>query len=63
MEVDTGASLSLSVISEKTYENLVSGRRALPLEASGVVLCLYTGEEVKPKGSCMVDVAVLPTIY
>ena len=61
MEVDTGA--SLSVISEKTYENLVSGRRALPLEASGVVLCLYTGEEVKPKGSCMVDVAVLPTIY
>ena len=36
VEVDTGA--SLSVISEKTYENLVSGGRALPLETSGVVL-------------------------
>ena len=54
MEVDTRA--SLSVISEKTYENLVSARRAPPLETSGVVLRTYTGEKVKPKGSYMVDV-------
>ena len=52
MEVDTGA--SLSVISEKTYGNLVSGRRAPALETSVVVLRTYTGEEVKPEGSCTV---------
>lgn len=54
MEIDTGA--SLSVISEKTYINLVSKNRAPPLEKSGTVLRTYTGEEVKPKGSCTVDV-------
>lgn len=54
MEIDTGA--SLSVISEKTYNNLVSKNRAPPLEKSGTVLRTYTGEEVKPKGSCTVDV-------
>ena len=54
MEIDTGA--SLSVISEKTYNNLVSKNRATPLEKSGTVLRTYTGEEVKPKGSCTVDV-------
>ena len=36
MEIDTGA--SLSVISEKTYNNLVSKNRAPPLEKSGTVL-------------------------
>ena len=54
MEVDKG--VSLLVISEKIYEKLVSERRAPPLETSGVVLSTYSGEEVKPKGSCMVDV-------
>ena len=54
MEVDTGA--SMSVISEKNYENLISGRRALPLETFGLVLLTFTGEEIKPKGSCMVNV-------
>ena len=54
MEVDTGA--SLSVISEGTYKNLVSENRAPPLEKSGIVLRTYTGEEVKPKGVCTVDV-------
>ena len=54
MEIDTRA--SLSVISEKTYNNLVSKNRAPPLEKSGTVLRTYPGEEVKPKGSCTVDV-------
>ena len=54
MEVDIWA--SLSVISEGTYRNLVSENRAPPLEKSGIVLSTYTGEEVKPKGVCTVDV-------
>lgn len=54
MEIDTGA--SLSVISEKTYNYLVSKNGASPLEKSGTVLRTYTGQEVKPKGSCTVDV-------
>ena len=54
MEVDIWA--SLSVISEGTYRNLVSENRAPPLEKSGIVLRTYTGEEVKPKGVCTVDV-------
>ena len=54
MEIDTGA--SLSVIREKTYNNLVSKNGDPPLEKSGTVLRTYTGEEVKPKGSCTVDV-------
>lgn len=55
MEVDTGA--SLSVISERIYTKLVSEKRAPSLEKSGIVLRTYTGEEVKPKGSCTVDVS------
>ena len=54
MEVDTGA--SLSVISEGTYKNLVPKNRAPPLEKSGIVLCTYTEQEVKPEGVCTVDV-------
>ena len=55
MEIDTG--VSLSVISEKTYNNLVSKNSPPPpLEKSGTVLRTYTGEEGKPKGSCTVDV-------
>ena len=53
MEVDTGA--SLSVISKKTYENVVSGRRHVHwkhLELSFVLI----REEVKPKGSSTVGV-------
>ena len=49
MEVDKGA--SLSVISEKIYNNLVSVGKALQLEKSGISLRTYTGEEVKYKGS------------
>ena len=55
MEVDTGA--SLSVISEKMYNNLSSEGRVPPLEKSEIVLRTYTGEEVKPKGSCTVNVS------
>ena len=56
LEMEVGTRASLLVISEKTYDDLVSGRRELPLETSGVVLRTYTGKEVKPKGSCIVDV-------
>ena len=55
MEVDTGA--SLSVISVKMYNNLSSEGRVPPLEKSEIVLRTYTGEEVKPKGSCTVNVS------
>ena len=54
MEVDTGP--SLSVISEKKYESLLSEGKAPSRETSGVVLGTSTGEEIKPKGSCVVDV-------
>ena len=54
MEVDTGA--SLSVISEELYNYLFSAGQAPQLEESGIVLRTYTGEEVKPKGSCSVNV-------
>ena len=52
MEVDTGA--SLSVISEELFNSLFSAGQAPQLVESGIVLCTYTGEEVKPKGSCSV---------
>ena len=55
MEIATGA--FLSVISERIYDKFVSEKDVLPLKKSGVVLCAYTGEEVKPKGSCTVDVS------
>ena len=54
MEVDTGA--SLSVISEELYNYLFSAGQAPQLVESGIVLRTYTGEEVKPKGSCSVNV-------
>ena len=54
MEVDTGA--SLSVISEELYNYLFSAGQAPQLEESGIVLRTYTGKEVKPKGSCSVNV-------
>ena len=44
-------------VREKTFENLVSGRIAPPLETFGVVLRSYKGEEVKPKGTCMVQLS------
>ena len=52
MEVDTGA--SLSVISEK-HHYIFSAGQAYQLVESGIVLRKYTGEEVKPKGSCFVN--------
>ena len=55
LEIATGA--FLSVISERIYDKFVSEKDVLPLEKSGIVLCAYTGEEVKPKGSCTVDVS------
>ena len=61
MEVDTGA--SLSVFREKICNSLVSVGRAPPLEKSGIVLCTYIGEEVKPKGSCTVNVCYEGTEY
>ena len=54
MEVDTGA--SLSVISEEQYDYLFSEGQAPQLVESGIVLRTYTVEEVKPKGSCSVNV-------
>ena len=54
MEVDTGA--SLSVISEELYNYLFSAGQAPQLVESGIVLRTYTGEEVKPEGSCSVNV-------
>ena len=54
MEVDTGA--SLSVISEELYNYLFSAGQAPQLVESGIVLRTYTREEVKPKGSCSVNV-------
>ena len=54
MKVDMRA--SLSVISEIIYNNLVSIGRAPPLEKLGIALRTYTGEEVKLKGSCTVNV-------
>ena len=54
MEVDTGA--SLSVISEELYNSFFSAGQAHRLVESGIVLCTYTGEEVKSKGSCSVNV-------
>ena len=55
MEIDTGA--SLFVISERIYDKLVSEKNVLPLEKSRIALRTYTGEEVKPKRSCTVDVS------
>ena len=54
MEVDTGA--SLSVINEELYNYLFSAGQASQLVESGIVLRTYTREEVKPKGSCSVNV-------
>ena len=54
MQVDTGA--SLSVISKELYNSLFSAGQAPQLVESGIVLRTYTGEEVKPKGSCSVNV-------
>ena len=54
MDVDTGA--SLSVISEELYNSLFSADQAPKLEESGIVLRTYNGNEVKPKGSCSVNV-------
>ena len=54
MEVDTGA--SLSVICEELYNHLFSTGQATQLVESGIVLRTYTGEEVKPKGSCSMNV-------
>ena len=45
MEADIWA--SLSVISEKIYNNLVSVGRAQSLEKSGIILRTYTEEEIK----------------
>ena len=53
MKVDTGA--SLSVIGEELYKYLFSAGQAPQLVESGIVLRTYTGEEVKPKGSCSVN--------
>jgi hypothetical protein len=49
MEVDTGASLSIT--SEATYAYLQSHGKASPLRDTDVVLRTYTGEEVQPEGS------------
>ena len=54
IEVDTRA--SLSVIGEELYNYLFSAGQAPQLVESGIVLRTYTGEEVKPKGSCSVNV-------
>ena len=54
MEVDTRA--SLSVIGEELYNYLFSAGQAPQLVESGIVLRTYTGEEVKSKGSCSVNV-------
>ena len=54
MEVETGA--SLSVISEELYNFLLLVGQAPQLVQSGIVLRTYIGEEVKPKGSCSVNV-------
>ena len=54
MEVDTGA--SLSVISEELYNYLFLAGQAPQLVEPGIVLRAYTREEVKPKGSCSVNV-------
>ena len=54
MEVDTGA--SLSVFSEELYSYLFSAGQAPQLVESGIVLRTFTREEVKPKGSCSVNV-------
>ena len=54
MEVDTRA--SLSVIGEELDNYIFSARQAPQLVESGIVLHTYTGEEVKSKGSCSVNV-------
>ena len=54
MEVDTWA--SLLVISEELYNSFFSAGQARQLVESGIVLRTYTAEEVKPKGSCSVNV-------
>ena len=55
MELDTGA--SLSVMSDKMYQELWGDNKQPPLVKEGVVLRTYTGEEVKPKGSAKVMVS------
>ena len=54
MEVDTRA--SLSVIGEELDNYIFSARQAPQLVESEIVLHTYTGEEVKSKGSCSVNV-------
>ena len=55
MEIDTGA--SLSVMSDKMYQELWGDNKQPLLVKEGVVLHTYTGEEVKPKGSAKVMVS------
>ena len=54
MEFDTGA--SFSVIREELCNSLFSAGQAPQLVESAIVLRTYSGEEVKPKGSCSVNV-------
>ena len=54
MDVDTRA--SLSVISEEPCNSFFSAGQAHQLVESGIFLRTYTGEEVKSKRSCTVNV-------
>ena len=46
----------MSVIGEELYNYLFSAGQAPQLVESGIVLRTYTGEEVKSKGSCSLNV-------
>lgn len=61
MEVNTGA--SLSVISWELYNSLFSAGQSPRLVESRIILRTYTTEEVKPKGSCSVNVCYVGFEY
>ena len=56
MEIDTG--VSISIMSERTYDSLINAGLDVPLENSTTALRIYSGESLPVLGRLMVDFKV-----